>query len=186
MVLQSIADLLVYAVAIIAVQISFYAMNRQNAGTVISVMLGASAIVYVFGRMFFPFPHIREVIPPYVYWHADIPAWLQMMTGAVALLGSVVFVVTFVVLGFRARANSTVYRRSLFLAGGMTCLFFASLIFFIFATGGFFLTLFASVLGIAGLLFMLNGIPYRDEHNEHIDTYHASTLPKDASSQLVG
>jgi len=163
MVLQSLADVFVYVASIVLIQISFYAMNRQNIGVVLSFMSGTTAIVYVLGKIIYAAPHVREVIPPYVYWHPGTPVWLQVMTGIISGLSATIFISTFVSLGFRARSNAAVSQRSLYLAGGATFLFVATLAFFIFSTGGFLLTFVASIFGIIGLFLMLHGVPYRDQ-----------------------
>lgn len=158
MVLQSIADVFVYIVAMIGAQISFFALNQKNIGTIVSGVIGSLGIFYIIGRIFSPFPHVREIVYPYVYWHPNIPFWMQMMTGIVASIIAVIFIGTFLVLGFRAHDNTIVFRRSLFLASGMFGLLLASLFFFIYAQGSFISTTLASIFGIGGLWIMMKGI----------------------------
>jgi hypothetical protein len=168
MVLQSIGDVLVYVTAILGLKIAFVALQRSDIGSILSTYLGAMVVVYIVGRIIYPFPHVQEIIYPYVYWHPHIPLWMQVMTGVVAICGSATFIVVFLMLGMRAKKNMLVYRRSYYLAGGMTCLFAASLIFFVFATGGFILTTGASLFGIIGLVLMLEGIPFHHESDPKI------------------
>ena len=158
MVFQSIADLFVYVVAILGIQISFFALNRKSVGTIISGIIGTLGVFYVIGRIFNPFPHAREEIYPYVYWHPIIPLWLQAMTGVVASIVAMIFICTFFILGYRARGNNAVFRRSMFLASGMLGLLLASLLFFIYAQGSFISTTLSSVFGIGGLWLMAKGI----------------------------
>lgn len=161
-VFQSMADILVYISAAFGVLIACYALRRNNLGVILVGTISGVAVVYFLERLAQPYPLV-EVITPYVYWHSNSAPWLQIMTGVVAALGALLFIVTFLTLGFRARANHTVFRRSLYLAGGMAFLFFASIAFFIFTTGGFIFALTSSILGIAGLFLMLRGIPYHKE-----------------------
>lgn len=163
MILQSAGDILVYVGSIVAIQIAFLALNRRGAGTIISIGMATAALIYVLGRVLNSHPHIISVAPPYVYWYADIPSWLAIMTGLVAAVSSVIFITTFVMLSWRARNNVGVFRRSMSLASGMLLLFAASLIFFVFSTGGFISATTASLLGIAGLLISLHGIPRRND-----------------------
>lgn len=162
MILQSMGDVFVYLGSIIAIQIAFLALNRRGAGTIISIGMATAALVYILGRVLNPRPHILAQVPPYVYWHADIPSWLATMTGLVVATSSVIFITTFVVLSWQARNNAEVFRRSMSLASGMLLLFTASLIFFVFTSGGFASALTASLLGIAGLLITIRGIPARN------------------------
>ncbi|MFA5954177.1 MAG: hypothetical protein WC817_01400 [Patescibacteria group bacterium] len=171
MVFQSLADLFVLIGAMVGLQIACFALNKSNLAAMLSIVIAACGVAYIFGLAFSHPPSIREVIPPYVYWHPATPNWLRVMNGIVAAVGSLTFIITFAVLGLRVKSNAVVRRRSFFLATGMFFLFLASLIFFLFATDGFALTMIASLLGIAGLFSMLRGIPYRDEHNEQMATY---------------
>ena len=166
MILQSLGDVLVYVGSIIAVQIAFLALNRRGAGTIVSIGLATTALVYILGRVLNPHSHIVSEVAPYIYWHADIPGWLAIMTGLAAAVSSVIFITTFVMLSWRARDNADVFRRSMSLASGMLLLFAASLIFFVFSTGGFIPAMTASLLGIAGLLITLRGIPHRNEPSD--------------------
>jgi hypothetical protein len=163
MVLQSAADVLVYVESIIAVQIAAFALNRRGVGIVIAIGMTTSALIYILGRMLNPRPHISTIMSPYIYWRADLPGWLPLMTGLVAALSSIIFISTFMILSWRARDNIEVFHRSLCLAGGMFLLFAASLTFFVFSTGGFIPTMIASLLGITGLLITLRGISHHTE-----------------------
>ncbi|MFA7286069.1 MAG: hypothetical protein WC052_00145 [Patescibacteria group bacterium] len=168
---QSLADLGVLVGAMIGIQIACFALNKKNIGILASIVIVTCGLVYVTGLLFSHPPSIQELVPPYVYWHPATPQWLRVMNGIVAAFGSLTFIITFAVLGFKTKTNELVRRRSFLLATGMFFLFLASLVFFVFATSGFMLTFTASILGIAGLFFMLRGIPYRDEYNEQMATY---------------
>jgi|GEM_PF-1489010 len=171
MVLQSFADIFVYMSAIIGILISFTALNKKDTGSIIAIIMGTATLIYALGRIFNAKPHIQEVIPPYVYWHPDSSLWLLVLTGLVASASSLTFIITFIVLGYRAKNNYLIYRRSLYLSAGMSCMFLASLIFFVMATGGFVLTMAASIFGIIGLILMLQGIHTDTEatHEIHAD-----------------
>lgn len=163
MITQSLADFIVYIVSLISVQITFYTLRKQNLGTIVSLLIFTASIIYFLGRAYAPLPHIREAIYPYVYWRADIPLWLPMMTGVVAALSSILFIATFLSLGYKARQNAIVFKRSLYLASGMTCLLLASVVYFVVPIGRLFSVFGASLLGIGGLIIVLQGIPFH--HN---------------------
>jgi hypothetical protein len=159
----SIADTLVFFSTAIGVQISFLAMGRVKLGQATQAAILAVGTVYVAYRFLNPLPAIPEANLPYSYWAVPYePTWLPILSGGVAAFGTLLFISTFAVLGWRLRSNKLLFHRSLSLTFGMIFIFVSSTTFFFIASlpGGLNIAAFSSFLSIAGLLLMWRGIPH--------------------------
>ena len=126
-----LADLTLYVASTIGIQIAFIAMNRREYGLLAAAVYLTFGFVYLFLRLGDPGSYQLVEALPYVYWEPTFSPLLQAITGLVASSASVIFAITFLVQGLRNRKNTKVFRRSLYLAAGMTCILLASLLFFV-------------------------------------------------------
>lgn len=139
-------------------QVPFVFIDRRELGAVLGILNIVAGIVFVLGRLFDPMPHPAIVVGQYVYWQETYAPWLRAITGLSTFISTSTFMGVFFYLGFKERANTIVYRRSMYLASGMAFLLFAASVFFLFSAGEFFVSMLASVSCIVGLLLMLRGI----------------------------
>lgn len=162
MVTFALSDLAVIAAAIVTTNISFYAMKRPIIGTIVSLCMVTTGVVYFFGFVLSLTPAVEFVVPPYTYWFPGTPYWLRLLSGGVAGVSTALFIATFLVLGLRSSV-ADIRQRSFLLASGMSVLAVGSSLFFFFSTGGFAITFLAAVCGFFGIALLLKGVPYRDE-----------------------
>ncbi len=158
---QIVGNAFIYVTAIIVMQIIFISINKRYLGIISSITIAVLGLAYIFGERLYASLYTPDIAPPYIYWHPNSPSWLPLMTGITAIIGTLIFIITFFVYGLQSRPNAAVYSKAFHLSAGMTFLLSASIFYFIFAnSGGLVMTSTASLLGILGLLIMLRGIKY--------------------------
>ena len=150
-----------YATLALVVQIPFVFLHMPRWRVLITASIVIAAIIHVIARMFNFLPYVAEAIPPYIYWKPQIDPWLEMMTGVAGLITTLIFIVTFFYLGWKAKNDRVIYRRSMLLAYGMISMFIGTVIRFVafyntpligFGVGAIFVAI--------GLALMASGILY--------------------------
>lgn len=125
-------------------------------------------IVFVVNILFFIVriidfsPSTMVVLSSYVYWQPVFAEWLRVATGILAVITAASVSIFFVRYGIQNRSHGLVYRRSLWLGGGVGVLMIAAMLAFIAAPSGSAPFVFvATFLVLAGLLATHRGLQYK-------------------------
>ncbi|OGL86877.1 hypothetical protein A3I40_01495 [Candidatus Uhrbacteria bacterium RIFCSPLOWO2_02_FULL_48_12] len=165
-----VSYIFLYVATTALLQVPFIFINRRHWGVILGILNVMIGLIFIIGRFLNPVVHTPTIIEPYIFWQETYPLLLRALTGISTVTSTTIFMGVFFYLGHKERDNTIVYRRSMYLAGGMLFLVLASFIFFLASTGGFLMSVLASSSCIVGAYLMLRGISYEGPEESTVPT----------------
>jgi hypothetical protein len=125
-------------------------------------------IVFVLNILFFVVriidftPSEMLKLASYVYWQPIFAEWLRVVTGVLAVVTAATVSTFFIRYGLKNKVQPVIYKRSLWIGGGIAVLMIAAVLAFIAAPSGSAPFVFiATFLVLAGLLATHHGLQYK-------------------------
>lgn len=140
----------------------YHVKGQHNLAQVVWFAIFVINILFFIVRIIEFTPSEMLVLSSYVYWQPIFSEWLRVVTGILAVITAASVSTFFIRYGLRNRAQSIIYKRSLWIGLGIAVLMIAAVLAFIAAPSGSAPFVFvATFLVLAGLLTTHHGLRYK-------------------------